>query len=170
MFSSMETLYRAPFAEVVDLEETKPYGAKLYQLRVDYWRNRFSDRSKEPYKTLPGDLLVLTNSKPESLTDLDRAGRSWALLSVTKIIDEDETEDGFSVSSTFFRVRASKDFEADFDTKSSMYVTYLMNLIPHKRTWKALHMTSYPKILKDVLCTNSVVRAPKMQIRYTLFS
>ncbi|KAB2623949.1 hypothetical protein D8674_015609 [Pyrus ussuriensis x Pyrus communis] len=31
--SSMETIYRAPFAEVVAFEEAKPYGKNLYDVK-----------------------------------------------------------------------------------------------------------------------------------------
>ena len=78
--SSMEIIWRAPFAEVI---ESKPYGTKMYEVNVDSWRNRFRKCSKEPYKTLPGVLFILGDAKPETVSDLQRAGRSWAFVSVT---------------------------------------------------------------------------------------
>ncbi|KAK9932145.1 hypothetical protein M0R45_019393 [Rubus argutus] len=54
--SSMETIDSAPFAEVVEFKKSK----RQYKIKVDYWRNRFSDRAKEPYKTLPGDFFCFS--------------------------------------------------------------------------------------------------------------
>ena len=157
LLSSMEILYRAPFAEVVDFEETKPYGTKVYQVRVNYWRNRFSDRSKEPYKTLPGDFLVLANAKPETLSDLERVGGSWTFLSVTKVTEDGEDGDGDGSSSSYFKVKASKDLKLEFETQSSLFVVYLANMTSNNRIWKALHMLRNPTILNRVLCVGSMV-------------
>ena len=84
--SSMEIIWRAPFAEVISFEESKPYGTKVYEVKVDLWRNRFRKRGKEPYKTLPGVLFILGDAKPETVSDLQMAGRSWAFVSVSKIL------------------------------------------------------------------------------------
>ena len=97
--SSMEIIWRAPFAEVISFEESKPYGTKVYEVKVDSWTNRFRERGKEPYKTLPGDLFILADAKPETVSDLQRAGRSWAFVLVTKIREDDNEDDLFVLSS-----------------------------------------------------------------------
>ncbi|KAI5351774.1 hypothetical protein L3X38_004665 [Prunus dulcis] len=156
--SSMETIDRAPFAEVVGCEECNPYGPygeNVYDIKVDCWGNRFNDRGKEPYKTLPGDLFVLADAKPETVSDLQRVGTgrsSWAFVSVTNV-PKNEDEDDIDSSSLYFRVKASKDI-----TYTSLFLVFLVNLIPNSRIWKALHMSGNLKIIKEVLCTNSVVR------------
>ncbi|KAM1431247.1 hypothetical protein ACFX2I_047220 [Malus domestica] len=100
--SSMETIDRAPFAEVVAFNESKSKFDEtwIYNIKVDEWRNRFSERGKEPYKTLPGDLFVLADAKPETVSDLQRVGRSWTFVSVTNItenkISENKREDEFN--------------------------------------------------------------------------
>ena len=160
--SSMETIDRAPSAEVVGCEECNPYGPygeNVYDIRVDCWRNRFSDRGKEPYKTLPGDLFVLADAKPETFSDLQRVGTgrsSWAFVSVTNV-PENEDEDDID-STLYFRVKASKEFEVNDSTHTSLFLVFLVNLIPNSRIWKALHMSGNLKIIKEVLCTDSVVR------------
>ncbi|BBG93815.1 hypothetical protein Prudu_001937, partial [Prunus dulcis] len=154
--SSMETIDRAPFAEVVGCEECNPYGPygeNVYDIKVDCWRNRFNDCGKEPYKTLPGDLFVLADAKPETVSDLQRVGTgrsSWAFVSVTNV-PKNEDEDDIDSSSLYFRVKASKDI-----TYKSLFLVFLVNLIPNSRIWKALHMSGNLKIIKEVLCTNSV--------------
>ncbi|KAL6189735.1 hypothetical protein ACLB2K_036137 [Fragaria x ananassa] len=146
--SSMEIIHRAPYAKVVSFENAKPYGRKLYNVKVDYWRNRFNDRGKEPYKTFPGDLFGLANAKPETVSDLQRVGRSWAFGSVTKVSENDDT------TSLYFKVKASKELEV-LKSTSPLFMVFLVNLIPNGRIWKALHMSKNLKIIKEVLCPDS---------------
>ncbi|XP_062007129.1 uncharacterized protein LOC133724421 [Rosa rugosa] len=150
--ASMETIYRAPFAKVVAFEKAKPYGTKLYDIKVDYWRNRLNDRGKEPYETLPGDLFVLANAKPESFSDLQRVGRSWAFASVTKVSEYENEDESTSLD---FKIKASKELEV-VKGSASLFMVFLVNLIPNGRIWKALHMSKNLNIIKEVLCTDSV--------------
>ncbi|KAL6187360.1 hypothetical protein ACLB2K_038759 [Fragaria x ananassa] len=149
--SSMETIHRAPYAKVVSFENAKPYGRKLYNIKVDYWRNRSNDRGKDPYKTLPGDLFVLANAKPQTVSDLQRVGRSWAFGSVTKVSENDDT------ASLYFKVKASKELEV-LKSTTPLVMVFLVNLIPNGRIWKALHMSKNLKIIKEVLCPDSVAQ------------
>ncbi|KAL6295349.1 hypothetical protein ACE6H2_003491 [Prunus campanulata] len=153
--SSMETIYRAPFAEVVSFEECKPYGKNLFDIKVDFWRNRFSDRGKEPYKILPGDLFVLADAKPETVSDLQRVGRSWAFVSVTDVSENENEDDS---TSRYFKVKASKECEFNDSTHRSLFLVFLENLVPNRRIWKGLHMSRNLKIIKEVLCTDSVAQ------------
>ena len=105
--SSMEILFNAPFAEVISLEEARPYGTKLYDLKIDSWKNRFSGRGEDPYKTLPGDVFVLSVGKPETVNDLQRVGKWWTFLSVAKI-PEDKNEGNDTISIDFLKLRHQK--------------------------------------------------------------
>ena len=124
----MEIISTAPFAEVIAFDESKPYGENLYDVQVDNWSNQCSDRSKEPYKTLPGDILILADAKPERVSDLQRIGRSWAFVMVTKI-QEDDIDDNDDIredndTSTRFKVKALKDIDVD-GGKKSLFVVFL---------------------------------------------
>jgi hypothetical protein len=147
----MEIISNAPFTEVRAFDESKPYGTRLYDVKVDSWRNRFSASSKEPYKTLPGDILVLADAKPEHVSDLQRTGRQWAFVTVTKIPEEEENEN--NSTSTSFKVKAMK----DIGIQKSFFLMFLINATPNKRIWNALHMSGNMEIIKNVLNTNSLV-------------
>ncbi|KAL9416859.1 hypothetical protein AB3S75_039945 [Citrus x aurantiifolia] len=123
LFSSLENISKAPFAQVVAFDESEPYGPMLYDVQVGYWSNRFSDLGKEPYKTLPGDILVLADDKPETASDLQRASRKIQI-------------DG---------------------GKKLPFLIFLTNITTNKRIWNSLHMNGNSKIIKDILCTDSVV-------------
>ncbi|ONI29819.1 hypothetical protein PRUPE_1G215600 [Prunus persica] len=162
--SSMETVDRSPFAEVVAFEKCNPYGPygeNVYHIKVDCWENRVNDRGKEPYKTLPGDLLiVLADSKPETVSDLRRVGRSfWAFVSVTYVpenededdIDSPENEDEDDIDNP------ENEDEDDIDS-TSLYFRVKRHPKSLNRIWKALHMFGNLKIIKEVLCTDSVAQ------------
>lgn len=133
---------------------SRTYWKNLYDVKIDSWRNRFSSPGKEPYKTLPGDLFVLADAKPEDVSDLQRTGRQWAFVTVTKI-QEDENED--NSTSTSFKVKASKDIGDDAAIQNSLFLIFLINIVTNKRIWNALHMSGNLEIVKTVLSTNSLV-------------
>ncbi|XVE85520.1 hypothetical protein DITRI_Ditri17bG0097300 [Diplodiscus trichospermus] len=161
--SSMEDIARAPYAEVTSLCKANPSGELwfnelLFNVNVDYWRNRFSDRGKEPYKTLPGDIFVLAGAKPEAASDLQRIGRSWTFALVTNI-QTDYDEDGYqdNSSSTSFKIKALQDISSKNEMQKSLFVVYLVNVTTDRRIWNALHMNGNLKIIKEVLHTDSMV-------------
>ncbi|KAH7840877.1 hypothetical protein Vadar_022824 [Vaccinium darrowii] len=154
LFSSLDSIYEAPYAEVISLDESKPYGTSLFDIKVDYWRNKFNDHGKEPYKTLPGDVFVISDAKPETVSDLQRVGRMWTFACVSKITEENELDS----SSTCFKVKASRDIEVKNGLRESLFVIFLMNITTNKRIWNALHMLRNCKIIKEVLCADSSVQ------------
>ncbi|KAK0573842.1 hypothetical protein LWI29_014378 [Acer saccharum] len=149
--SGMDTISTAPFAQVVDLEESEAYGIELYDVKVDNWRNRYSNRGKEPYKMLPGDVLILADTKPETASDLRRVGNMWTFLSVTEI-----TKDEIGSTSSHFKVKVSKYIPVD-KKKKSIFVIFLTNIIPNRRIWNSLHMSRNSKVINEILYTGSVV-------------
>ncbi|TXG56711.1 hypothetical protein EZV62_018024 [Acer yangbiense] len=154
--SSFDTIEEAPYAQIVGLEESKSkpyrYGTGLYNVKVDERRNRFSSR-KYPYTTLPGDVSILADAKQDSASDLQRMGRMWTFLLVTKIQDKDE----IGYRHFDFKVEASKGNQVDADMKKSLFVFFLVNINLSKRIWNSLYKRGNLKIINEVLCTNSVV-------------
>lgn len=151
--TSLETVYSAPFAEVTSLEKKKG-ETKLCNVKVDYWRNKKSDRGKEPYRTLPGDLVLLSDSKPESVSDLQRVGWTYTFASVINISDD---EKGDSRTSSDFELRTAGSIEVGDKQSKSLYVVYLMNVTTHKRIWKSLRMQQNLRIIERVLVKNDLV-------------
>ncbi|KAI3817066.1 hypothetical protein L1987_10853 [Smallanthus sonchifolius] len=151
--SAMETMYRAPYAEIFSIDEARGHGKMLYDVTVGNWRNKTSERGKEPYRTLPGDLLILADGKPESFSDLLCVGRTWAFSLVTRI-SEDDDEDDVDSTSTRFKVKASQQVEF----QEGMFVVFLMNITTNKRIWNSLHMRRNMNIIKEVLYTDSMVK------------
>ncbi|CAK7326903.1 unnamed protein product [Dovyalis caffra] len=105
LHSSIDIIVRAPYASVISFSECKPDGRLVYDVTVDCWRNRFSDCGKHPYTTLPGDIVILTDAKPKTTSDLQSTGRAWTLALVADV--KDNADD--SVIKFAYRVKASKD-------------------------------------------------------------
>lgn len=131
--SKVETTHGAPFGKVISIEECA--RNKLYDVKVDCWRNNVS---KEPYKTRPGDLFILADAKPETVSDLLKEGRSWVFLIATEVFPIDQSED--NTTCLRFRVEASKEFDVNSGIQTPLFIIYLENIAPNMRIWKAMHM------------------------------
>ncbi|KAF8031623.1 hypothetical protein BT93_D0747 [Corymbia citriodora subsp. variegata] len=150
--SSLENISSLPFTEVTDCVECAGSG-NSYAVKTSWWRNESNSRGKETYKTLPGDILILTDAKPETVPDLERFGRRWAFALVRMIAEDDEEDE--ATSSTNFEVEALLDHEVNNSWKP-MYATFLIHVVTNRRIWNALHMSLNLDMLKKVLCTDLV--------------
>ncbi|KAI3730438.1 hypothetical protein L1987_61608 [Smallanthus sonchifolius] len=150
LVSSMEIMYKAPYAEILSLNETKD-GKMLYDVTVCNWRNIFSERGKELYRTSSSDLLILAERRPESVSDLQHVGRTWA-FSLVNNISEDEYD--IDRTSNKFKVKASQQIEFH----DGMFVIFLMNITTNKRIWNSLHMHQNTNIIEEVLYSDSMVK------------
>ncbi|XP_056167478.1 helicase SEN1-like isoform X2 [Syzygium oleosum] len=147
--SSMQDVSKLPFAKVAGFVKGKK---NAYHVEVDSWKNRSTDRGKEPYKTLPGDVLMLTNAKPDTIPSLERFAGRWAFASVAEIAGD---ADGNAQTSTKFRVNAFLDNEVnDHRTWESMYAVFLINAVTNNRIWNVLHRFGNSKVVREVLCTD----------------
>ncbi|OIT32628.1 putative helicase magatama 3 [Nicotiana attenuata] len=147
--ASLEVVDKAPFAELISFDEVKPHGALLFDVKVDYWRHIFSD-GKEPYRTLPGDIVIISDAKPETASDLQRLGWNWTFASVTNISDNENDD---LTASTNFKVKVARDIGISKGVQKSFYIVFLINSIPNKRVWNALGMRKNLHIIEKVLCS-----------------
>ncbi|XP_031387616.1 uncharacterized protein LOC116200831 isoform X2 [Punica granatum] len=153
IYSGMEGISTLPYARVMRFEECKPYGKNFFEVKVDSWRNRSSKRGKEPYKMLPGDVLILTDSVPKTVSDLQRMGRIWPFASVTKISD-DKSEGDFALVD-FKVVTGKKMGDINLKERQLFAISLCVNLTTNIRIWTALHLSRNWNVLKEVLCTHS---------------
>ncbi|TXG56678.1 hypothetical protein EZV62_017991 [Acer yangbiense] len=146
LYSAMETISKAPLTKVVSLKSKKDKG-RLYDVVVDHhWQNRSSSNNgKEPYESFPGDILILTDTKPETATDLLKVGRMCTFVSVLS-----KNQIG-----TTLKLKASKDIPVDDGSlKKSLFLIFLTNVTPIKRIFHSLHMSRNLKIVKEILCSD----------------
>ncbi|CAL1385613.1 unnamed protein product [Linum trigynum] len=153
--SSLGDVSKAPFAEVVSLRDCKHDGLRLYDVEVDGWKNLglARDDDNETYKTLPGDIVLVVHSMPESVFDLRKADYRWTLGSVTYVRHDDDEEDRERLK---FRVETAKDLE-EVGMKKQCFMIFLVNMLSHSRIWCSLHSSENLNMIKKVLSAESAV-------------
>ncbi|KAL6508250.1 hypothetical protein OROHE_021792 [Orobanche hederae] len=124
-------LCNAPFAEVSSLLQVEPHGviAPSYDVQVRSWKNRRSIDGMGPYKTSPGDIVIISKGKPESMNDLVRTGWTWTLASVFKISEG---------TSTIFKMKQWNYMDVEDKQNKPLYVVFLTNVTTAQRIWNAL--------------------------------
>ncbi|GJZ35701.1 UvrD-like helicase, ATP-binding domain, P-loop containing nucleoside triphosphate hydrolase [Tanacetum coccineum] len=143
--SSMEVMDKAPFADILSFNESKSGENILYNVSVGSWKNQFSARGRDDYYMLLGDLLLLADGLPESVSDLKRVGRTWA-LSIVKSNQDDNT-------SLQFKVKASQPIKS----QDGMFAVFFMNIASQRRIWNSLNMRRNLHIIKEIIYSDSKV-------------
>ncbi|MCD7457192.1 hypothetical protein HAX54_034455, partial [Datura stramonium] len=141
--ASLKDIDKAPFAQLISFDEVKPNGSLVFDVTVDYWKNKCSD-GRVPYRTSPGDIVVISKAKPEAATDLQQSGY-WAFASVTDVSEKENQQD------VSFKVRVpSCGFVKG--VRPSFHIVFLVNVMPFSRVWSALRMRKNLNLLEQVLC------------------
>lgn len=147
---SLKAIRRAPFAQLVSIEEPKSSGRLLLNVNVDSWRNTANNIGKEPYRTLPGDIFLILDDKPETFMISQYSTRTWAFAWVNQI-----TENGCS---SHLKLNVSKNISGEHGMQKEFFIVFLMNVTTNLRIWNSLHFSEDVKIIKHVLSTKSMVR------------
>ncbi|XP_039173765.1 uncharacterized protein LOC104453602 [Eucalyptus grandis] len=150
--SSLEDISLLPFTEVIEFMECTG-SRNSYAVKAGRWSNESNSHGTETYKTLPGDILILTDAKPTTVPDLERFARRWA-FALVRMIGKDDEEDE-ATSSTNFEVETLLDLEVNNSWKP-MHAIFLINIVTNRRIWNVLHMSRNLDILKEVLFTDVV--------------
>lgn len=148
--SSLIGVSRAPFCEVTKVETFRKY----FKPPKDLFYLIKLKSSTSPYEPKHGDLIMITNIRPQSVDDLNRPGSYYNITHVRG--SKHPFTDKVSVLS-------SKCIEVS-DLRSNhnkLYAIYLMNLTTNFRIWKALNSQQKGgnmNIIKRVLQPDSNVR------------
>ncbi|XP_042373058.1 uncharacterized protein LOC121967098 isoform X1 [Zingiber officinale] len=132
MSSNLQTLSRAPFVKIEDLE-CRDHAGHEYFMVVE---------QDSVYKPCKGDILILSKSRPIDgyipKTDRD----SYCLLEVVKVV-MDEVQN-LDLEPQCSIVRASEDIEASIDSTNckgtkGLFVVCVLTTITYSRIWNALN-------------------------------
>ncbi|KAL5102077.1 hypothetical protein RYX36_006404 [Vicia faba] len=139
--SSLHGVSRAPFCEIINIQESKPKAQKqsaqfnlILTLKMTTEFDRVENGGK--YEPGSGDLIAITHIRPKSLNDLNTLNSPYHIAYVNW---------GKNQSSNKISVMSSKCMIAfDFrkNNKQKMYAVYLMNMVTNVRIWKALNSQS----------------------------
>ncbi|GJY49543.1 UvrD-like helicase, ATP-binding domain, P-loop containing nucleoside triphosphate hydrolase [Tanacetum coccineum] len=137
--SSMEIMYSAPFADILSINESKSGENRVYDVTVGHWGNQC-----DGHDMLLGDLLLLVDGKTESVSDLKRVGRTWALSTVKS----------YEGDGTSLKVKASQPIKF----QDGMFAVFVTNITTYQRIWNSLHMHRNLNIIKEILYSESKVK------------
>lgn len=156
----MEGISTAPYAQVISLHYSNPYR-KLhnYSVEVGEWGSSSSCNDiEQPYRMIPGDILVFTETKPDSIYDLKMLGGSLCFGLVTKVFGDDFGSTSGNGMSMQFTVRVCRELEVQDVMHKSFYVVFITNVTTSSRIWNALHLNRNFDVIQEVLCPKSKVR------------
>ncbi|KAI4312709.1 hypothetical protein MLD38_037509 [Melastoma candidum] len=153
--SSVEDIHARPYAQIVQFSTRRKAvdgDKKTFDVEVDGWRNRSGHPNKEQYKTLPGDLMLLTTAAPRDIRDVRQLGCEWAFAMVSKIQGDDDKDDDSDCdndSAKRFKVEAL--WTSDRGDWWPKFVVHLVNMSTAKRIWTALGLSENLVIINEVL-------------------
>ncbi|KAK2992171.1 hypothetical protein RJ640_000807, partial [Escallonia rubra] len=154
--TKIEAISSAPFARVISLKKSKPYKTSLYDVEVDKWKNNDRHHGKEPYRPIPGDIFLITDAKPERMSDLQRLEGVLSFGYNTKVSGDDERS---TRTGTLLKVKGSEELDIEDRPHKPLSVVFLINITTNNRIWNAMHSCGDNQIIKEVIRANSVVQA-----------
>ncbi|KAK2992174.1 hypothetical protein RJ640_000810, partial [Escallonia rubra] len=154
LFTKIEAISSAPFARVISLQKSK--AKRLYDVEVDNWKNNDRRHGKEPYRPIPGDIFLITDAKPERMSDLQQLEGFMSFGYNTKVSGDDERS---TWTGTLLKVRGSEELDIEDRPQKPLSVVFLINITTNNRIWNAMHSCGDSQIIKEVIRTNSVVQA-----------
>ncbi|KAE8648072.1 hypothetical protein Csa_018863 [Cucumis sativus] len=142
---SLKAIHKAPFARLVSIEEPKSGGKLLLDVSVDSWRNTTKNGGKESYRTLPGDIFLILDEKPnaETVMSLQCSTRTWAFAWAKQ-----NPENGYSAH---LKLNFSKNISGEHDMQKEFFIVFLMSITTNLRIWNSLHSSEDAKIIEHVL-------------------
>lgn len=138
---SLKDIVKAPFAELISFAEVlEPNGSLVFYVEVNYWRNRCCD-GRVPYRTSPGDIVVISNVKLEDANELQRSRLTFAYVT-------DVNENDAFVN---FKVRVPPGSGNVKGMRGSCHVVFLVNVMSYKRVWNTLCVRENLNMIEKVL-------------------
>ncbi|VFQ88163.1 unnamed protein product [Cuscuta campestris] len=150
------SLHHAPACEVKKLGITKdfdPPKALFYKIMLKRKREgQHADSRILPYKPESGDVIALSDVRPERIEDLYRPKMPY-FIAVVQAKDEEDESDWFTILSAK-RLGFLRGLEEDRRRGNKLFIVYLTNLTTNIRIWSSLNVN--PKnasleIVKTVL-------------------
>ncbi|KAI8540973.1 hypothetical protein RHMOL_Rhmol08G0026900 [Rhododendron molle] len=156
LFSSMETVARAPSREICSVimsrRDFKPPEDLYYHILL---KENKDTANGEVYKPEFGDLMALTEVRPKCIDDLDRP-KSLYLIALVKWVGEDNPDHIVIRASKPIVLGEDEDGQGD-KRKPSLLAVYLTNMVTNLRTWTALNSQLNMNIIKRVLQPDSTI-------------
>ncbi|KAG7986340.1 hypothetical protein I3843_03G074500 [Carya illinoinensis] len=148
LFSNMTALSQAPIREIDSVEMAKEFKSpKDFFYKISLKRAADTENDVGKYEPEFGDLIALTDVRPERTDDLNRP-RSFYLIAYVHGARDHKISILASKTIIFTKVDFRK------KKRDKLFAVYLTNMVTNVRTWKALHLElegGNTNIIKQVL-------------------
>ncbi|KAF5466228.1 hypothetical protein F2P56_016175 [Juglans regia] len=134
LLASISTVSRAPICKIVSVQKSKNYKPPhdfFYSIMLPaVWQFK---NNKEMYEPQNGDLIAITDVKPESVEDLDRPNRSYVVAYVQWV------REGGLLALSVLSSQPILVEEEKSKNKQTLYAVFLTNMTTNIRIWRALN-------------------------------
>lgn len=165
MLSSMTRVSRLPSCEIYSVERDKehyrPPRDLFYKivlrnmLRSD---SNQGDNSLVPYRPQTGDIVALTDVRPNSISDLNRPRISFLLAYVHAADYDNPNLLSIVLSKPIMNIDQEMQRK---DDQNTLFLVFLINMTTNIRIWKALHpdpIGGNLKMINKIVQTDGSVR------------
>lgn len=137
MSSSLEAISTMPSTKISWIEQKK--NNKVYDIVFDAdSQNSKACNRPESYVPSVGDIIILSDVKPEHISDITRNGRPYIVAFVTEGGDEDDDSPPVKYVIISSGKIDSEDGKCQDRKEIKLFAAYLLNIVTYIRIWRCL--------------------------------
>ncbi|VAH34933.1 unnamed protein product [Triticum turgidum subsp. durum] len=152
MSSSLEAISTESFVKVAWIEQTK-YSA-VYNIAFEDSQNTKSCNKPESNGRSVGDIIILSDVKPENTSDITCNGRPYCIAFITDGADEDDDSPPASYAVTASGKIHAADEVSEDGKRSPLFAAHLLNIVTYIRIWRCLDYTTVrrnPNLIQEMV-------------------
>uniref|UniRef100_N1QU66 Uncharacterized protein n=1 Tax=Aegilops tauschii TaxID=37682 RepID=N1QU66_AEGTA len=152
MSSSLEAISTESFVKVAWIEQTK-YSA-VYNIAFEDSQNTKSCNKPESNGRSVGDIIILSDVKPENISDITCNGRPYCIAFITDGADEDDDSPPASYVITASGKIDAADKVSEDGKRSPLFAAHLLNIVTYIRIWRCLDYTTVrrnPNLIQEMV-------------------
>ncbi|KAM3388636.1 hypothetical protein ACQJBY_011023 [Aegilops geniculata] len=152
MLSSLEAISTESFVKVAWIEQTK-YSA-VYNIAFEDSQNTKSCIKPESNGRSVGDIIILSDVKPENISDITCNGRPYCIAFITDGADEDDDSPPASYAITASGKIDAADEVSEDGKRSPLFAAHLLNIVTYIRIWRCLDYTTVrrnPNLIQEMV-------------------
>ncbi|EMS47183.1 hypothetical protein TRIUR3_15389 [Triticum urartu] len=152
MSSSLEAISTESFVKVAWIEQTK-YSA-VYNIAFEDSQNTKSCNKPESNGRSVGDIIILSDVKPENTSDITCNGRPYCIAFITDGADEDDDSPPASYAVTASGKIDAADEVSEDGKRSPLFAAHLLNIVTYIRIWRCLDYTTVrrnPNLIQEMV-------------------
>ncbi|KAM0832859.1 hypothetical protein ACQ4PT_064638 [Festuca glaucescens] len=141
MLSSLESISTLSFVKVSWIEQKK--YSEAYDIAFEADSQNTESRNKlESNRRSVGDIIILSDVKPENISDIAQNGRPYCIAFITDGGDEDDdSPPAMYVIKASGQIDAADEISQD-GKRRPLFAAHLLNIVTYIRIWRCLDYTT----------------------------